>query len=142
MSADALSGLNPASLRGLARQKLAPSLSNADLAAAVPRTASDDEPGGRPPELAALWAGLSIYSGAFIAEIVRSSVQAVSQGQREAARSIGLRPRPVPMPDQRPSLASSRTSAPGQEASTFKRLVKKLVRTITPAKKAKKAKKR
>jgi general L-amino acid transport system permease protein len=48
-----------------------------------------------PPELAALWAGLSIYSGAFIAEIVRSSVQAVSQGQREAARSIGLKPRLV-----------------------------------------------
>jgi general L-amino acid transport system permease protein len=45
-----------------------------------------------PPELAALWAGLSIYSGAFIAEIVRSSVQAVSEGQREAARSIGLKP--------------------------------------------------
>ena len=45
-----------------------------------------------PPELAALWAGLSIYSGAFIAEIVRSSVQAVSQGQREAARSMGLKP--------------------------------------------------
>ncbi|MBV9518993.1 MAG: ABC transporter permease subunit [Hyphomicrobiales bacterium] len=48
-----------------------------------------------PPELAALWAGLSIYSGAFIAEIVRSSVQAVSEGQREAARSIGLKPRLV-----------------------------------------------
>jgi general L-amino acid transport system permease protein len=46
-----------------------------------------------PPELAALWAGLSIYSGAFIAEIVRSSVQAVSEGQREAARSMGLKPR-------------------------------------------------
>jgi len=45
-----------------------------------------------PPELAALWAGLSIYATAFIAEIVRSSIQAVSKGQHEAARSLGLRP--------------------------------------------------
>jgi general L-amino acid transport system permease protein len=48
-----------------------------------------------PPELAAVWAGLSIYSAAFIAEIVRSSIQAVSHGQREAALSLGLRPWPV-----------------------------------------------
>jgi general L-amino acid transport system permease protein len=45
-----------------------------------------------PPELVALWAGLSIYATAFIAEIVRSSIQAVSKGQHEAARSLGLRP--------------------------------------------------
>src|SRR5260221_10882773 len=44
-----------------------------------------------PPELVALWAGLSIYAAAFIAEIVRSSIQAVPQGQAEAARSLGLR---------------------------------------------------
>jgi general L-amino acid transport system permease protein len=44
-----------------------------------------------PPELVALWAGLSIYAAAFIAEIVRSSIQAVPQGQSEAARSLGLR---------------------------------------------------
>ena len=44
------------------------------------------------PELAALWAGLSIYSGAFIAEIVRSTIEAVPRGQHEAARSLGLRP--------------------------------------------------
>jgi general L-amino acid transport system permease protein len=44
-----------------------------------------------PPELVALWAGLSIYAAAFIAEIVRSSIQAVAQGQAEAARSLGLR---------------------------------------------------
>ncbi len=48
-----------------------------------------------PPELVALWAGLSIYSSAFIAEIVRSSIQAVHRGQREAALSLGLRPRHV-----------------------------------------------
>ena len=45
-----------------------------------------------PPELAALWAGLSIYGAAFIAEIVRSSIVAVHAGQREAALSLGLRP--------------------------------------------------
>jgi general L-amino acid transport system permease protein len=48
-----------------------------------------------PPELVALWAGLSIYAAAFIAEIVRSSIQAVSHGQREAALSLGLRPSQV-----------------------------------------------
>ena len=45
-----------------------------------------------PPELVALWAGLTIYATAFIAEIVRSAIQAVSKGQHEAARSLGLRP--------------------------------------------------
>ena len=44
-----------------------------------------------PPELVALWAGLSIYAAAFIAEIVRSAIQAVPPGQPEAARSLGLR---------------------------------------------------
>ena len=32
-----------------------------------------------PPELVALWAGLSIYASAFIAEIVRSAIEAVSE---------------------------------------------------------------
>jgi len=45
-----------------------------------------------PPELVALWAGLSIYASAFIAEIVRSAIQSVHKGQREAALSLGLRP--------------------------------------------------
>jgi general L-amino acid transport system permease protein len=48
-----------------------------------------------PPELAAVWAGLSIYAAAFIAEIVRSTIQAVQHGQREAALSLGLKPRLV-----------------------------------------------
>ncbi len=48
-----------------------------------------------PPELVALWAGLSIYGAAFIAEIVRASIQSVPHGQREAALSLGLRPRAV-----------------------------------------------
>jgi general L-amino acid transport system permease protein len=44
-----------------------------------------------PPELVALWAGLSIYAAAFIGEIVRASIEAVPKGQTEAARSLGLR---------------------------------------------------
>jgi len=48
-----------------------------------------------PPELAAVWAGLSIYAAAFIAEIVRSTIQAVQHGLREAALSLGLKPRLV-----------------------------------------------
>ncbi|MDF2140612.1 ABC transporter permease subunit [Paenirhodobacter sp. CAU 1674] len=40
----------------------------------------------------ALWLGLSIYTGAFIAEIVRAGILAVSKGQTEAAFALGLRP--------------------------------------------------
>jgi general L-amino acid transport system permease protein len=47
------------------------------------------------PELVALWAGLSIYGAAFIAEIVRAAIQSVHRGQREAALSLGLKPRRV-----------------------------------------------
>lgn len=42
------------------------------------------------PEFAALLFGLVVYTGAFIAEIVRAGIQAVSKGQVEAARSLGL----------------------------------------------------
>ena len=41
--------------------------------------------------LIALWFALSIYTGAFIAENVRAGIQAVSQGQTEAAGALGLR---------------------------------------------------
>lgn len=47
------------------------------------------------PEFAALLFGLSIYTAAFIAEVVRAGVLAVSHGQVEAAYSLGLRPRPT-----------------------------------------------
>jgi general L-amino acid transport system permease protein len=47
------------------------------------------------PELVALWAGLSIYAAAFIAEIVRAALLSVHRGQREAALSLGLKPRQV-----------------------------------------------
>ncbi|MDX8528569.1 ABC transporter permease subunit [Mesorhizobium sp. MSK_1335] len=41
----------------------------------------------------ALWIGLSVYSGAFIAENVRSGILAISRGQTEAAHALGLSPR-------------------------------------------------
>jgi general L-amino acid transport system permease protein len=44
------------------------------------------------PEFAALLFGLVAYTGAFIAEIVRAGIQAVSRGQVEAAHSLGLTP--------------------------------------------------
>ncbi|HEX6441256.1 MAG TPA: amino acid ABC transporter permease [Stellaceae bacterium] len=42
------------------------------------------------PEFAALLLGLVIYSGSFIAEIVRAGILAVSWGQSEAAMALGL----------------------------------------------------
>jgi general L-amino acid transport system permease protein len=42
------------------------------------------------PEFAALLFGLVVYTGAFIAEIVRAGIQAITRGQVEAARSLGL----------------------------------------------------
>jgi general L-amino acid transport system permease protein len=47
------------------------------------------------PEFAALLFGLSIYTAAFIAEVVRAGILAVSRGQTEAAFSLGLRPQPT-----------------------------------------------
>jgi general L-amino acid transport system permease protein len=47
------------------------------------------------PELLALTLALSVYTAAFIAEIVRSGIKSVTHGQTEAARSLGLRPGPT-----------------------------------------------
>ncbi len=47
------------------------------------------------PEFAALLFGLSIYTAAFIAEVVRAGIRAVSHGQTEAAYSLGLRGGPT-----------------------------------------------
>ncbi|RRR70826.1 MAG: ABC transporter permease subunit [Candidatus Viridilinea halotolerans] len=41
---------------------------------------------------AALLLGLVIYTAVFIGEIVRSGIQAINKGQREAARALGLTP--------------------------------------------------
>ncbi len=43
------------------------------------------------PEYGALTLGLSIYTASYIAEIVRSGILAVAQGQWEAAGALGLR---------------------------------------------------
>ena len=43
------------------------------------------------PELAALLIGLSVYTAAYIAEVVRAGIQSVSKGQWEAARALGLK---------------------------------------------------
>ena len=47
------------------------------------------------PEFVALLLGLVIYTAAFIAEIVRAGIQAVSRGQVEAANALGLRNKPT-----------------------------------------------
>ena len=44
------------------------------------------------PEFLALWLALSYYTACFIAEIVRAGILAVSHGQTEASRALGLRP--------------------------------------------------
>jgi len=43
------------------------------------------------PEFSAVLVALVIYTATFIAEIVRSGIQAISKGQREAASAVGLR---------------------------------------------------
>ena len=45
--------------------------------------------------LIALWLALSLYTAAFIAEIVRAGILAISKGQTEAAGALGLRPNRV-----------------------------------------------
>lgn len=42
------------------------------------------------PEFSALIIGLSVYTSAFIAEIVRGGIQSIKKGQLEAARAVGL----------------------------------------------------
>ena len=44
------------------------------------------------PEMLAVWLALSLYTAAFIAEIVRGGILAVNKGQTEASFALGLRP--------------------------------------------------
>ena len=39
-----------------------------------------------------MWLGLSLYTGTYIVEAVRSGIQAVSKGQSEAAFALGIKP--------------------------------------------------
>lgn len=60
----------------------------------VPRLAGFGFKGGSVviPEFLALLLALTIYTAAFIGEIVRAGIQAVSHGQTEAAHALGIKP--------------------------------------------------
>ena len=64
-----------------------------DVPQAITRFGRSILTGGRnvSPEFLALLIGLTIYTAVFIAEIVRSGIRAVSKGQIEAAKALGLR---------------------------------------------------
>ncbi len=72
-----------------------------DGAPLIPQSAEIISPGLRPqygprgmtmtPAFFSLFAGVTLYTGAFIAEIVRAGILAVAKGQIEAANAIGLR---------------------------------------------------
>ncbi len=44
------------------------------------------------PEMLSVWLALSLYTAAFIAEIVRAGILAVNRGQTEASYALGLKP--------------------------------------------------
>jgi general L-amino acid transport system permease protein len=69
-------------------------LLGAPTAMQIPKLAGFDFEGGQilSPEFMALLIGLSTYTAAFIAEVVRAGIQAVDKGQGEAAMAIGLTP--------------------------------------------------
>jgi general L-amino acid transport system permease protein len=71
---------------------LAGLLSGGSLTLDVPELKGFNFTGGLSlsPEFAALLMGLVIYTSAFVAEVVRSGIQAVDTGQWEAASAIGL----------------------------------------------------
>jgi general L-amino acid transport system permease protein len=69
-------------------------VSGAPTAIEVPELAGFDFQGGKvmSPEFSALVIGLSTYTAAFIAEVVRAGILAVDRGQGEAAMALGLSP--------------------------------------------------
>jgi len=72
-------------------------LSGAPTDMEVPRLTGFNFEGGLSvsPEFAALLLGLVLYTSAFVAEVVRAGIQAISRGQTEAALSVGLKPSQV-----------------------------------------------
>jgi general L-amino acid transport system permease protein len=68
-------------------------LSGAPIGWSVPALRGFNFVGGttHTPEFVALLTGIVTYIAAFIGEIVRAGIQAVGTGQREAARSLGIR---------------------------------------------------
>jgi general L-amino acid transport system permease protein len=72
-------------------------LTGADIAWTLPKLTGFNFEGGITvlPELFALTLGLSIYAAAFISEILRGGIQAISPGQIDAARSLGLKRRQI-----------------------------------------------
>jgi general L-amino acid transport system permease protein len=66
----------------------------APTAIEIPALSGFDFQGGRVvyPEFAALLLGLSTYTAAFIAEVVRAGILSVDKGQGEAAMALGLTP--------------------------------------------------
>lgn len=68
-------------------------LPEAPIAWEVPRLGRFNFQGGiqLSPEFAAILTGLVVYTGAFIAEIVRGGILAIPKGQTEAARAVGLK---------------------------------------------------
>ena len=75
-------------------------LTGAPLTFDMPRLKGFNFEGGLvvQPEFLALLLGLSVYTAAFIAEIVRSGIQGVPKGQKEAAAALGLSRRPGDAP--------------------------------------------
>ncbi|MGU3575010.1 amino acid ABC transporter permease [Brucellaceae bacterium C25G] len=68
-------------------------LTNTDVGISVPELKGFNFVGGWVfvPELTALVFAMTIYNAAFIAELVRASIQSVHKGQRESAAAIGFK---------------------------------------------------
>jgi general L-amino acid transport system permease protein len=67
-------------------------IDEAPIRISIPRIEGLNFQGGikMTPSFAAILIGLVLYTGAFIAEIVRAGMQSVPKGQTEAARALGL----------------------------------------------------
>ena len=53
---------------------------------------SIEKGGSLTPEFLSVLLGLTVYTAAFVAEVVRSGIQSVARGQNEAAAALGLNP--------------------------------------------------